>query len=81
MTMENRSGKDSYCVEAHTKNPLPQESINFKNQKCRKGENHVTNSDHFCDRKPRTMRNEILSAIKTEAHFIVSVDYQIPLEQ
>ena len=27
------------------------------------------------------MRSETLSAIKTEAHFIVSVDHQIPLEQ
>lgn len=27
------------------------------------------------------MRNDTLSAIKTEAHFTVSVDHQTPLEQ
>uniref|UniRef100_A0A5F9DHL6 Tudor domain-containing protein 3 n=1 Tax=Oryctolagus cuniculus TaxID=9986 RepID=A0A5F9DHL6_RABIT len=77
-SMQSRSGKGPSCVEAKD-NLLPQESIDYNNQKRGKRENQTANSDHFYDRKSRTINNEAFSGIKIEKHFNVNTDYQNPV--
>uniref|UniRef100_A0A8C6ECA2 Tudor domain-containing protein 3 n=1 Tax=Moschus moschiferus TaxID=68415 RepID=A0A8C6ECA2_MOSMO len=77
-SMQSRSGKGPSYAEAK-ENPFPQESIDYNNHKRGKRENQTTNSDHFYDRKPRTINNEAFSGIKIEKHFNVNTDYQNPV--
>ncbi|KAM9610068.1 tudor domain-containing protein 3 isoform 2-T2 [Trichechus inunguis] len=77
-SMQSRPGKGPSYAEAK-ENPLPQESIDYNNQKRGKRENQPANLDHFYDRKPRTMNNEAFSGVKTEKHFNVNTDYQNPV--
>ncbi|EPY74475.1 tudor domain-containing protein 3 [Camelus ferus] len=77
-SMQSRSGKGPSYAEAK-ENPLPQESIDYNNQKRGKRENQTANPDHFYDRKPRTINNEAFSAVKIEKHFNVNADYQNPV--
>lgn len=76
--MQSRSGKGpSY---AGTKeNPLPQEFIDYNNQKRGKRESQTGNPDHFYDRKSRTINIEPFSGVKIEKHFNVNTDYQNPV--
>uniref|UniRef100_A0ABI7VQC4 Tudor domain-containing protein 3 n=1 Tax=Felis catus TaxID=9685 RepID=A0ABI7VQC4_FELCA len=77
-SMQSRSGKGPSYAEAK-ENPLPQESIDYNNQKRGKRENQTTNPDHFYDRKPRTINNESFSGVKIEKHFNVNTDFQNPV--
>lgn len=77
-SMQNRSGRGPLYVEAK-ENPLPQEFIDYNNQKRGKRENQAGNPDHFYDRKSRTMNNEAFSGLKIEKHFSVNTDYQNPV--
>ncbi|XP_015354230.1 tudor domain-containing protein 3 isoform X4 [Marmota marmota marmota] len=74
-SMQSRSGKGPSYSEAK-ENPLPQESIDYNNQKRGKRENQTGNPDHFYDRKSRTINNETFSGVKIEKHFNVNTDYQ-----
>ncbi|KAK2504851.1 hypothetical protein MC885_006643, partial [Smutsia gigantea] len=77
-SMQSRSGKGPSYGEAK-ENPLPQESIDYNNQKRGKRENQTANPDHFYDRKPRTINNEAFSGVKMEKHFHINTDYQNPV--
>uniref|UniRef100_A0A8D1FXB8 Tudor domain-containing protein 3 n=1 Tax=Sus scrofa TaxID=9823 RepID=A0A8D1FXB8_PIG len=78
-SMQSRSGKGPSCADAK-ENPLPQESIDYNNQKRGKRENQTANPNHFYDRKPRTsINNEAFSGVKIERHFNVNTDYQNPV--
>ncbi|XP_075806437.1 tudor domain-containing protein 3 isoform X1 [Microtus pennsylvanicus] len=77
-SMQNRSGRGPLYTEAK-ENPLPQEFIDYNNQKRGKRENQTGNPDHFYDRKSRTMNNEAFSGLKIEKHFSVNTDYQNPV--
>lgn len=77
-SMQSRSGKGPSYAEAK-ENPFPQESIDYNNHKRGKRENQTANSDHFYDRKPRTINNEAFSGVKIEKHFNVNTDYQNPV--
>uniref|UniRef100_A0A667G154 Tudor domain-containing protein 3 n=1 Tax=Lynx canadensis TaxID=61383 RepID=A0A667G154_LYNCA len=77
-SMQSRSGKGPSYAEVK-ENPLPQESIDYNNQKRGKRENQTTNPDHFYDRKPRTINNESFSGVKIEKHFNVNTDFQNPV--
>ncbi|XP_012506008.1 PREDICTED: tudor domain-containing protein 3 [Propithecus coquereli] len=77
-SMQNRSGKGPSYAEAK-ENPLPQESIDYNNQKRGKRENQTANPDHFYDRKSRTISNEAFSGIKIEKHFNVNTDCLNPV--
>ncbi|XP_038165908.1 tudor domain-containing protein 3 isoform X1 [Arvicola amphibius] len=77
-SMQNRSGRGTLYTEAK-ENPLPQEFIDYNNQKRGKRENQTGNPDHFYDRKSRTMNNEAFSGLKIEKHFSVNTDYQNPV--
>ncbi|XP_006776821.2 PREDICTED: tudor domain-containing protein 3 [Myotis davidii] len=77
-SMQNRSGRGPAYAEAK-ENPLPQESIDYNNQKRGKRENQTANPDHFYDRKPRTINNEAFSGVKIEKHFPINTDYQNPV--
>ncbi|KAL1781105.1 tudor domain-containing protein 3 isoform X1 [Sigmodon hispidus] len=77
-SMQNRSGRGPLFAEAKD-NPLPQEFIDYNNQKRGKRENQTGNPDHFYDRKSRTMNNEAFSGLKIEKHFSVNTDYQNPV--
>ncbi|XP_077871935.1 tudor domain-containing protein 3 isoform X3 [Ictidomys tridecemlineatus] len=74
-SMQSRSGKGPSYSEAK-ENPLPQESIDYNNQKRGKRENQTGNPGHFYDRKSRTINNETFSGVKIEKHFNVNTDYQ-----
>ncbi|TKC46050.1 hypothetical protein EI555_012137, partial [Monodon monoceros] len=77
-SMQSKSGKVPSYAEAK-ENPLPQESIDYNNQKRGKRESQTANPDHFYDRKPRTINNEAFSGVKIEKHFNVNADYQNPV--
>ncbi|KAM5311533.1 tudor domain-containing protein 3 isoform 2-T2 [Glossophaga mutica] len=77
-SMQSRSGRGPSYAEAK-ESPLPQESIDYNNQKRGKRENQTANPDYFYDRKPRTINNEAFSGIKIEKHFNVNTDYQNPV--
>uniref|UniRef100_A0A4W2ICN8 Tudor domain-containing protein 3 n=1 Tax=Bos indicus x Bos taurus TaxID=30522 RepID=A0A4W2ICN8_BOBOX len=77
-SMQSRSGKGPSYTEAK-ENPFPQESVDYNNHKRGKRENQTANSDHFYDRKPRTINNEAFSGVKIEKHFNVNTDYQHPV--
>uniref|UniRef100_A0A8B9WVY6 Tudor domain-containing protein 3 n=1 Tax=Bos mutus grunniens TaxID=30521 RepID=A0A8B9WVY6_BOSMU len=77
-SMQSRSGKGPSYAEAK-ENPFPQESVDYNNHKRGKRENQTANSDHFYDRKPRTINNEAFSGVKIEKHFNVNTDYQHPV--
>ncbi|OWK00658.1 TDRD3, partial [Cervus elaphus hippelaphus] len=77
-SMQSRSGKGPSYAEAK-ENPFPQEFIDYNNHKRGKRENQTANSDHFYDRKPRTINNEAFSGVKIEKHFNVNSDYQNPV--
>ncbi|CAO2591723.1 Tudor domain-containing protein 3 [Lemmus lemmus] len=77
-SMQNRSGRGPLYTEAK-ENPLPQEFIDYNNQKRGKRENQTGNPDHFYDRKSRTMNNEAFSGLKIEKRFSVNTDYQNPV--
>lgn len=77
-SMQNRPGRGPAYAEAK-ENPLPQESIDYNNQKRGKRENQTANPDHFYDRKPRTINNEAFSGVKIERHFPINTDYQNPV--
>ncbi|XP_053772391.1 tudor domain-containing protein 3 isoform X1 [Desmodus rotundus] len=77
-SMQSRSGRGPPYAEAK-ESPLPQESIDYNNQKRGKRENQTANPDYFYDRKPRTINNEAFSGIKIEKHFNVNTDYQNPV--
>ncbi|XP_040847250.1 tudor domain-containing protein 3 isoform X2 [Ochotona curzoniae] len=76
-SMQSRSVKGPPYVEAKD-NPLPPESVDCNNQKRGKRENQTANSDHFYDRKSRTINNEAFSGVKIEKQFNVAADYQNP---
>ncbi|KAM9610224.1 LOW QUALITY PROTEIN: tudor domain-containing protein 3 [Trichechus inunguis] len=63
-SMQSRRGKGPSYAEAK-ENPLPQESIDYNNQKCGKRENQPANPDHFY--------------VKIEKYFNVNTDYQNPV--
>ncbi|XP_012866522.1 PREDICTED: tudor domain-containing protein 3 isoform X2 [Dipodomys ordii] len=77
-SMQSRPSKGPSYGEAK-ENPLPQESIDYNNQKRGKRENYTGNPDHFYDRKSRTITNEAFSSVKVEKHFNVSTNYQHPV--
>ncbi|XP_005070977.2 tudor domain-containing protein 3 isoform X1 [Mesocricetus auratus] len=77
-SMQNRSGRGPVYTEPK-ENPLPQEFLDYNNQKRGKRENQTGNLDHFYDRKSRTMNNEAFSGLKIEKHFSVNTDYQNPV--
>uniref|UniRef100_A0A673SX92 RecQ mediated genome instability protein 1 OB-fold domain-containing protein n=1 Tax=Suricata suricatta TaxID=37032 RepID=A0A673SX92_SURSU len=77
-SMQSRSGKGPSYAEAK-ENLLPQEPIDYNNQKHGKRENQTANPDHFYDRKPRTINNETFSGVKIEKHFNVNTDFQNPV--
>ncbi|XP_036311988.1 tudor domain-containing protein 3 isoform X4 [Pipistrellus kuhlii] len=74
-SMQSRSGRSPAYAEAK-ENPLPQESIDYNNQKRGKRENQTASPDNFYDRKPRTINNEAFSGVKIEKHFPVNTNYQ-----
>lgn len=76
--MQSRSGKGPSYAEAK-ENPFPQESIDYNNHKRGKRENQTANSDHFYDRKPRTVNNEAFSGVKIEKHFNMNTEHQNPV--
>ncbi|KAM4859984.1 tudor domain-containing protein 3 isoform 4-T4 [Thomomys bottae] len=75
-SMQSRPGKGPSYGEAK-ENPLPQESIDYNNQKRGKRENYTGNPDHFYDRKSRTLTNEAFSSVRIEKHF--NTNYQHPV--
>ncbi|KAL0615029.1 Tudor domain-containing protein 3, partial [Plecturocebus cupreus] len=77
-SMQSRSGKGPSYADAK-ENPLPQESVDYNNQKRGKRENQTSNPDYFYDRKSRTINNEAFSGLKIEKHFNVNTDYQNPV--
>ncbi|XP_029414424.1 tudor domain-containing protein 3 isoform X2 [Nannospalax galili] len=77
-SMQSRSGRGPLYVEAK-ENPLPQEFIDYSNQKRGKRENQTGNPDHFYDRKSRTINNEAFSGVKIEKQFSINTDYQNPV--
>ncbi|XP_073899376.1 tudor domain-containing protein 3 isoform X2 [Castor canadensis] len=78
-SMQSRSGKGPSYAGAK-ENPLPQESIDYNNQKRGKREIQTGNPDHFYDRKSRTMNNEAFSNVKIEKPFNINTDYQNPVQ-
>ncbi|XP_030778118.1 tudor domain-containing protein 3 isoform X1 [Rhinopithecus roxellana] len=77
-SMQSRSGKVPCFAEAK-ENPLPQECVDYNNQKRGKRENQTSISDYFYDRKSQTINNEAFSGIKIEKHFNVNTDNQNPV--
>ncbi|XP_048197224.1 tudor domain-containing protein 3 isoform X2 [Perognathus longimembris pacificus] len=77
-SMQSRPGKAPTYGEVK-ENPLPQESVDYNNQKRGKRENYTGNLDHFYDRKSRTITNEAFSNAKMEKHFKVNMNYQHPV--
>lgn len=77
-SMQSRSGKGPCFAEAK-ENPLPQECVDYNNQKRGKRENQTSISDYFYDRKSQTINNEAFSGIKIEKHFNVNTDNQNPV--
>ncbi|KAL4690845.1 hypothetical protein H8959_013806, partial [Pygathrix nigripes] len=77
-SMQSRSGKVPCFAEAR-ENPLPQECVDYNNQKRGKRENQTSISDYFYDRKSQTINNEAFSGIKIEKHFNVNTDNQNPV--
>ncbi|XP_011798658.1 PREDICTED: tudor domain-containing protein 3 isoform X1 [Colobus angolensis palliatus] len=77
-SMQSRSGKAPCFAEAK-ENPLPQECVDYNNQKRGKRENQTSISDYFYDRKSQTINNEAFSGIKIEKHFNVNPDNQNPV--
>lgn len=77
-SMQSRPGRGPPYAEAK-ENPLPQEPIDYNNQKRGKRENQTANPDHFYDRKPRTVNSDAFGGIKIEKHFHVNTDYQNPV--
>ncbi|XP_006837655.1 PREDICTED: tudor domain-containing protein 3-like isoform X2 [Chrysochloris asiatica] len=77
-SMQSRPGKGPSYAEAK-ENPLPQESIDYNNQKRGKRENQTANPDHYYDRKPRTISNEAFSGVKIEKHFNINTNYHNPV--
>ncbi|XP_037655538.1 tudor domain-containing protein 3 isoform X2 [Choloepus didactylus] len=77
-SMQSRPGKGPPYAEAK-ENPLPQEYVDYNNQKRGKRENQTANPDHFYDRKPRTINNDAFSGVKFEKYFNVNTDYQNPV--
>ncbi|EHB14549.1 Tudor domain-containing protein 3 [Heterocephalus glaber] len=76
--VQSRSGKGPAYAEAK-ENLLPQEFIDYNNQKRGKRESQTGNPDHFYDRKSRTINNEAFSDVKIEKHFHVNTDYRNPV--
>uniref|UniRef100_A0A8I5MWB0 Tudor domain-containing protein 3 n=1 Tax=Papio anubis TaxID=9555 RepID=A0A8I5MWB0_PAPAN len=77
-SMQSRLGKGPCFAEAK-ENPLPQECVDYNNQKRGKRENQTSISDYFYDRKSQTINNEAFSGIKIEKHFNVNTDNQNPV--
>lgn len=77
-SMQSRSGKGPCFAEAK-ENPLPQECVDYNNQKRGKRENQTSISDYFYDRKSQTINNEAFSGLKIEKHFNVNTDNQNPV--
>uniref|UniRef100_A0A8C5LJ75 Tudor domain-containing protein 3 n=1 Tax=Jaculus jaculus TaxID=51337 RepID=A0A8C5LJ75_JACJA len=77
-SMQSRSGKGPSYTEAK-ENPLPQDSIDYNNQKRGKRENQTGTPSHFYDRNSRTINNEAFSGVRIEKHFSVNTDYQNPV--
>ncbi|KAM5287760.1 tudor domain-containing protein 3 [Ctenodactylus gundi] len=78
-TIQSKSGKGPSYAESK-ENPLPQEFVDYNNQKRGKRESQTGNPDHFYDRKSRTLNNDAFIGVRIEKHFNANTDHQNPVQ-